>query len=187
LLCLHILSLAVFSGADGSGAAIHPQLPELHDSGFAVWALYTPPTNRMEWPELVVKTAALMQQACSEAGGPVLLLAESYGTCLALRLALQHPELIHRMVLINSATCFERALGGLASALTATGLLQLFPQPLFSVAQVRTCAVLQTALCNTLQPHKCSLKPCCAVTACHRCVERFWHAGSGSAFAREPF
>jgi pimeloyl-ACP methyl ester carboxylesterase len=115
---------------------VSEQLAELDSAGFAVFALRTPSGNRSTWPELTLRTAAKLKHICASAG-PVLLLAESYGTCLALRIALRYPQLIKHMVLINSGTCFNQAFGGLAAFCTQSGLLSYFPKPLFSAAQVR--------------------------------------------------
>lgn len=71
------------------------------------------------------------------AGQEVIIVAESFGACLALRLALACPKLISSLVLINSATAFNSSMAGLPSLLAQFGLLAAFPEPLFKVAQVR--------------------------------------------------
>jgi hypothetical protein len=65
----------------------------------------------------------------------VTLLAESFGTCLALRVAARAPQLISRLVLLNPATNFDSN-NRLVSLAAATGLLAAFPGPLYSFAQV---------------------------------------------------
>lgn len=67
----------------------------------------------------------------------VTLLAESFGGCLALRLAAAAPHLVKSMVLLNPATCYNKSLNGLSSLVSATNLLGLFPQDLYNTAQVR--------------------------------------------------
>lgn len=60
-------------------------------------------------------------------------MGESFGGCLALRVAAAAPELVCRLVLVNPATCFRESLGGLSSLVAATNLLSIFPKPLYEV------------------------------------------------------
>ena len=69
----------------------------------------------------------------SEVTLQVTLVAESFGGCLGLRVAAAAPELVERLVLVNPATSFARALGGLPGAIAGTNLLSLFPEPLYQV------------------------------------------------------
>lgn len=82
----------------------------------------------------------MLMRACKETshGHGVIVVAESFGACLALRLALKCPQAISNLVLINSATAFNSALAGLPALAGQTGLLSVFPEPLFKVAQVST-------------------------------------------------
>lgn len=66
----------------------------------------------------------------------VTLVAESYGGCLGLRVAAAAPDLIHRLVLVNPATGFSRALFGVPSLIASSNLLSLFPAPLYQVNPV---------------------------------------------------
>jgi pimeloyl-ACP methyl ester carboxylesterase len=66
----------------------------------------------------------------------VTLLAESFGGCLALRLAAAASHLVKAIVLLNPATCYNQSLNGLSSFVSATNLLGLFPQDLYNTAQV---------------------------------------------------
>ena len=61
----------------------------------------------------------------------VTLVAESFGGCLGLRAAAAAPDLVERLVLVNPATSFGRALGGVPAAVAGTNLLSLFPEPLY--------------------------------------------------------
>ena len=63
------------------------------------------------------------------------LVAESFGGCLGLRVAAAAPDLVQRLVLVNPATSFARALGGLPGAIAASNLLSLFPAPLYQVCK----------------------------------------------------
>lgn len=64
----------------------------------------------------------------------VTLVAESFGGCLGLRVAAAAPELLERLVLINPATSFSRALGGLPGVIASTNFLSLFPEPLYQAS-----------------------------------------------------
>lgn len=66
----------------------------------------------------------------------ITIVAESFGGCLGLRVAAAAPELVERLVLVNPATSFARALGGLPSVIARTSLLSLFPEPLYQVTLV---------------------------------------------------
>ena len=66
-------------------------------------------------------------------GLQVTIVAESFGGCLGLRVAAAAPELVERLVLVNPATSFARALGGLPGVIAGTNLLSLFPEPLYQV------------------------------------------------------
>ncbi len=102
-------------------------------------ALHIPLHNRSTWDDLTHHAAALLQStlaARAPSQGPpprALLLAESFGGCLALRLAAVVPQAIDRLVVINPATCFARSYAGVPSAVAATQLLGLFPEPLYEV------------------------------------------------------
>jgi pimeloyl-ACP methyl ester carboxylesterase len=71
----------------------------------------------------------------------VTLVAESFGGCLGLRVAAAAPDLVQRLVLVNPATSFARALGGLPGMIASTNLLSMFPAPLY---QVRRPHLLQS-------------------------------------------
>ena len=61
------------------------------------------------------------------------MVAESFGGCLAFRLALAVPELIANMVVVNSATCFDKSYSGIINLIAASNLLSLFPEQLYQV------------------------------------------------------
>ncbi|KAG2444441.1 hypothetical protein HXX76_001194 [Chlamydomonas incerta] len=74
----------------------------------------------------------------------ITIIAESFGCCLALRLAASGaaPELLDRLVLLNPATSFNRSLSGLSSLIAASNLLSLFPRDWYSVAQTTLLPLL---------------------------------------------
>ena len=61
------------------------------------------------------------------------MVAESFGGCLALRITAAAPDLLERLVLVNPATSFSRALAGLPGIIASTNLLSFFPEPLYQV------------------------------------------------------
>ena len=76
-------------------------------------------------------------------------MAESFGGCLGLRVAAAAPDLVQRLVLVNPATSFAHALGGLPAAIAASNLLSLFPAPLYQVtlAAFTLRAAAESTLC----------------------------------------
>ncbi|BDA40991.1 probable acyltransferase-like protein At1g54570, chloroplastic [Coccomyxa sp. Obi] len=124
-------------GSDGTGNSIAPQLPGLTAAGFDVRCLYIPRSNRSDWDDLTREVVRLLRQLVNESSVTyqVTLVAESYGGCLGLRVAAAAPDLIQRLVLVNPATGFSRALFGLPSIIASSNLLSLFPAPLYQAAQ----------------------------------------------------
>ncbi|KAF6260587.1 hypothetical protein COO60DRAFT_1625641 [Scenedesmus sp. NREL 46B-D3] len=132
--------LVFLPGTDGTGQAIMPQLPGLLGAGYDVRTLYIPPDDRSGWEQLQAQTLYLISTALgSRPSGPdnvqVTIVAESFGGCLALRLAAAAPQLVKALVLVNPATCYNQSLSGLSSFVSATNLLGLFPQDLYNTAQ----------------------------------------------------
>ncbi len=67
-----------------------------------------------------------MAAAIAEAGGPVSIIGNGYGSFVALVLALRHPALVQRLVLAGTGAAFSEpgreAFRGMAAAVTAKGL-----------------------------------------------------------------
>lgn len=127
--------LVYLPGTDGTGNALRPQLASLLGAGFDVRTLYIPITNRSTWEELQSETISKLQQIAGSGKRKVILVAESFGGCLGLRVAKAAPLLVERMVLVNPATSFARSYARLPSLVAATGLLSIFPEQLYQVAQ----------------------------------------------------
>lgn len=76
-------------------------------------------------PDLAA-VADRMAAAIGEADHPVAIVANGYGTFVALMLALRHPHLVRRMVLAGTGAAFSEpgraAFRGMAGAATAKGL-----------------------------------------------------------------
>eukprot|EP00892_Ulva_mutabilis_P006065 jgi/Ulvmu1/3830/UM018_0042.1 len=122
-------------GADGTAGGIAPHLRSLRAHGFGVRCAVIPSTNRSGWLQLTDAVAPMLARATQASGQGVIIIAESFGACLALRLALKCPQHLSHLVLINSATAFNAAMAGLPALLGQTGLLAAFPEPLFKVSQ----------------------------------------------------
>ena len=101
--------------------------------------------DRSSWESLTAQVVPLIQQL-TQAQGPkrrLTIVAESFGGCLAFRLALAVPDLIANMVVVNSATCFDKSYSGIVNLIAASNLLSLFPQQLYQVNS------------------PCKMRPCC--------------------------
>lgn len=126
--------------------ALSPHLDELASHGLSVQSLYIPPSNRQSWDALTATTVPLVRAAAAEAAlNPLIFVAESFGTCLALRVLLAAPDAASKLVLINSATSFNLALLGVPGLVADTGFLALFNSPLYSVSKV--CVAVPTFMC----------------------------------------
>jgi pimeloyl-ACP methyl ester carboxylesterase len=95
-------------GLDGTGRLLENQLEGL-DVFFEVCCLSIPSDDLTDWSGLVEQTTRLLK-AESRRGTTrsVYLCGESFGGCLALKLAAHSPELFDRMILINPASSFSR-------------------------------------------------------------------------------
>jgi pimeloyl-ACP methyl ester carboxylesterase len=120
-------------GMDGTGQLLRTQMAGL-EVGFDVRCLAIPPDDLTSWDELAQKVVALVE---TERGDrppqqPIYLCGESFGGCLALRVALVRPELFARIVLINSASSFHRR----PWMLWGGEIIRLFPDFLFEFSAV---------------------------------------------------
>jgi pimeloyl-ACP methyl ester carboxylesterase len=96
-------------GMDGTGQLLRTQTAGL-EVGFDVRCLVIPPDDLTNWDELSKKVVALVEaeRVNRPPNQPVYLCGESFGGCLALKVALQCPQLFTHIVLINSASSFHR-------------------------------------------------------------------------------
>ncbi|KAG2493697.1 hypothetical protein HYH03_008211 [Edaphochlamys debaryana] len=151
--------LVYLPGTDGTGQAIVPHIATLRSMGYDVWCLYMPRDDRSDWDQLTTQVTLLLRRllatwqprpgpaasAPTPPGPPrATLLAESFGCCLALRIAASGagPGLVDRLVLLNSATAFNQSLLGASSLIAATNLLSLFPRDLYAAAQATLLPLL---------------------------------------------
>ncbi|KAH6557937.1 hypothetical protein KP509_1Z085700 [Ceratopteris richardii] len=122
-------------GMDCTGQGIIRQLPYLIDAGYDVRFIYIPNTDRSSWAQLVQALIPLIKkEILGRKNHHATLLGESFGGPLALRLIKAAPELFSRLVLVNPATNMKEN-NPLVSSLSGTGLLSLFPDPLYEIAQ----------------------------------------------------
>ena len=96
--------LVYYPGLDGTGRLLHRQ-PALH-AAYRVEGVAYPQTEFVRYEAL-----AELGAACIRAhGAPAVVVAESFGGAVALTLALTHPELISRMILVNTFAHYPRRL-----------------------------------------------------------------------------
>ncbi|MBD1863467.1 MULTISPECIES: alpha/beta fold hydrolase [Trichocoleus] len=103
-------SLFVFlPGMDGTGQLLRSQTSGLETS-FDIRCLAIPPDDLTNWDVLATKVINLIQEEIAKQEQPraVYLCGESFGGCLALRVATQAPHLFDRLVLVNPASSFKR-------------------------------------------------------------------------------
>ncbi|KAL3693711.1 hypothetical protein R1sor_007362 [Riccia sorocarpa] len=129
--------LVYVPGMDGTGEGIKSQLGSLFGAGYDIRCVYIPSNDRSTWQQLVdIILPLVREEVYDETGGKrhLTVFGESFGGCLALRLAQADPSLVSRLVLLNPATNFPTS-NLLGSVAAQTGLLALFPEPLYEIAQ----------------------------------------------------
>ena len=127
-------------GMDGTGQLLRSQTKGL-ETAFDVRALVIPPDDLNNWDELTILVVNLIEAELKK-GKPrsVYLCGESFGGCLAIKVALKAPNLFERIILINPASSFnQRALLRCGAQLN-----RLIPEFLQSVSAL----VLLPFLCN---------------------------------------
>ncbi|MEM8545894.1 MAG: alpha/beta hydrolase, partial [Cyanobacteria bacterium P01_H01_bin.119] len=91
-------------------------------------ALSIPPDSQLSWSDLTTTVAELVMTECSDR--EIYICGESFGGCLALRLASQYPHLAQRLIVVNCASAFRRRLW----LEWGNNLVKLLAVPLFQVA-----------------------------------------------------
>lgn len=95
-------------GMDGTGQLFRAQTAGL-EVAFDVRCLAIPPEDLTEWDELAAIVVELIQaELATDCDRPVYLCGESFGGCLAMKVALKAPRLFQRIILINPASSFNR-------------------------------------------------------------------------------
>lgn len=103
------LPLFVFlPGMDGTGRLLRTQTVGL-ESAFDVRCLAIPPDDLTNWQVLTETVVALIEAELAQSPDrPVYLCGESFGGCLAMKVALFAPHLFDRLILVNPASSFRR-------------------------------------------------------------------------------
>ncbi|MGL5080935.1 MAG: alpha/beta fold hydrolase [Microcoleaceae cyanobacterium] len=97
-------------GMDGTGELFYTQTPKLA-SRVDIRCLRIPPNDRSDWSALVAGTIRLIKAELNQReNSQVYLCGESFGGCLSLKLALEAPELLSYLILINPASSFRHNL-----------------------------------------------------------------------------
>jgi len=95
-------------GMDGSGKLLLSQTPGLSKE-FDIRCLHIPPNDSSSWDVLTSKVLDLIHiELEKSASRPVYLCGESFGGCLAIKLAIASPSLFTKIILINPASAFEK-------------------------------------------------------------------------------
>lgn len=105
-------------GMDGTGKLLQTQMDSL-EKAFDIRCLAIPPDDLTDWDELSAQVRDLIVAEWEKhPKRSVYLCGESFGGCLAMKVALRSPELIDRIILVNPASSFnQRPLLGCATQL----------------------------------------------------------------------
>lgn len=127
-------------GMDGTGQLLRSQTKGL-ETAFDVRALFIPPNDLNNWDDLAALVISLITAELDKRSSrSVYLCGESFGGCLALKVALRSPDLFDRIILINPASSFNQR------PLLSCGahLNRLLPEFFYGVSSL----VLLPFLCN---------------------------------------
>ncbi|MGI0487096.1 alpha/beta fold hydrolase [Pantanalinema rosaneae CENA516] len=95
-------------GMDGTGQLLRTQTAGL-ERGFDVRCLAIPPDDLTSWDELTEIVVELIQAELEQSPGrSIYLCGESFGGCLAMKVALHSPDLFERIILVNPASSFNQ-------------------------------------------------------------------------------
>lgn len=116
-------------GMDGTGQLLRSQTAGL-ESGFDVRCLAIPRDDLTSWDELTHNVLDLIHAELERSSQrSVYLCGESFGGCLAQKVAIKAPQLFKRIILINSASAFH-----LCAFLNWTSqFTYLVPSPLYNI------------------------------------------------------
>lgn len=96
-----------FPGMDGTGELLTHQLEGLAPY-FDVRCLAIAPDNLHSWEDLTSAAIARLTQEMTNDDRHVYLCGESFGGCLAMKVAVQAPHLISKLILCNPASAFVK-------------------------------------------------------------------------------
>lgn len=99
--------LVYLPGMDGTGQLLRSQTAGL-ETGFDVRSLALPRKDLNTWDVLTKSVLDLIHAELEKSSQrPVYLCGESFGGCLAMKVAIQAPHLFKRIILINPASSFH--------------------------------------------------------------------------------
>jgi pimeloyl-ACP methyl ester carboxylesterase len=98
--------LVFFPGLDGTGKLFSTQIESLTHH-FDLRCLNLPESNRQGWEGLTRTVIDLIRQE-QQNSRPTYVCGESFGGCLALKIALTAPDILDRLVVINPASALQR-------------------------------------------------------------------------------
>ncbi|MEL6221311.1 MAG: alpha/beta hydrolase [Cyanobacteria bacterium J06627_8] len=127
-------------GMDGSGNLLGTQLSGLRQSA-DVRCATLPAYGSQSWQSLSEQTIGAIHNEHKQFGQrKVYLCGESFGACLALQVVMRAPELIDRLILVNSASAFRE----FQLAELAANIIKRLPDMSYPLA----CSILLPFLAN---------------------------------------
>jgi pimeloyl-ACP methyl ester carboxylesterase len=120
-------------GMDGTGQLLRTQMAGL-GVAFDVRCLAIPPDDLTGWNELTEKVVALIETEKTDCpfDRPIYLCGESFGGCLALKVALHSLHLFSHIVIINPASSFHHR----PWMLWGGQIIQWFPEFLYTFSAI---------------------------------------------------
>lgn len=119
-------------GMDGSGELLRSQTARLENS-FDVRCLKIPVNDLSDWDTLTKCVVdAIKQEIQGYTGRSTYLCGESFGGCLAMKVAVEIPHLLSQIILINPASSFHR----LPLLSWASGILNFVPSYFYNLSTV---------------------------------------------------
>lgn len=95
-------------GMDGTGELLQTQIPQLA-KGLDIRCLSIPKNNLTTWDVLTQNVLDLIHAELEQSSQrPIYLCGESFGGCLAMKVAVQSPQLFKRIILINPASALQQ-------------------------------------------------------------------------------
>jgi pimeloyl-ACP methyl ester carboxylesterase len=118
---------------DGTGQLLRTQTASL-EAAFDIRSLAIPVDDLSPWNVLTEQVIQLVQTELNDgpAGRQVYLCGESFGGCLALKMAAHSPQLFTRLILINPASSFRRR----PWMLWGGQVVRYFPNSLYELSSI---------------------------------------------------